>query len=202
MTIKIKYKIPEFSSERHSQLLGVHWTVLREPKNLFSAIMLSIPLMAINLFITLVTINLFIPISLSIFGINTAAISININFGAITVLIALVAIHELLHLVFIPGFRRSDKTYIGITYFGGFVYSEENISKMRYVLITIAPFIIISILLTIVLGSLSLLTPNLIFLILLNSMASSVDILTLILILYQVPSGSYITVNGMKSYWK
>lgn len=202
MTIKIKYKIPEFSSERHSQLIGEHWTVLREPKNFFSAIMLSIPLMAINLFITLVTINLFTPISLSTFGINPAAISININFGAIAVLMALVAIHELLHLVFIPGFRRSDKTYLGITYFGGFVYSEDKISKMRYVLITIAPFVSISIFLTIVLGFLSLLTPYLMFLIVLNSMASSVDILTLVLILYHVPSGSYITANGTRSYWK
>jgi hypothetical protein len=158
--------------------------------------------MAVNIFITLGIVNLFTPISLSTFGINPGTVSININFGAISALIALVVIHELLHLVFIPGFIRSDKTYLGITYFGGFVYSEENLSKMRYVLITIAPFFVISILLNVVLGFFSLLTPYLMFLILLNSMASSVDILTLILILSQVPSGAYITVNGMRSYWK
>lgn len=202
MAIKIKHKIPEFSSERHVQLIRDHWTVLREPENFVSTLVLSIPLMAVNLFITLVTIDLFIPISSSIFGIDATAISININFGVIAVLIAIVVIHELLHLAFIPGFSSSEKTYLGITYFGGFVYSEENISKMRYVLITIAPFVSISILLTIVLGSLSLLTPCIMSLIVLNSMASSVDILTLVLILYQVPSGSYITANGMRSYWR
>jgi len=194
--------MPEFNSERHSQLITEHWKVLHEPKSLLSTIMLSIPLMVINLFITMVIVSLFVPISPSIFGIHQSSILLNINFGAILVLIVLVIIHELLHLVFIPGFRRSDKTYMGITYFGGFVYSEEKIAKMRYICITIAPFVIISVLLPILLGSLSLLTPYLMFLIFLNSMASSVDILTLILILYQVPSDSYITVNGMRSYWK
>lgn len=202
MPIRITSKISESNSERHSQLITEQWTVLHEPKSLFSTIMLSVPLMVINFFITLAIIGLFTPISPSMFGINPSLISLNINFGAILVLIVLVITHELLHLVFIPGFRRSKKTYLGITYFGGFVYSEENISKMRYVFITIAPFVSISVLLPILLGSLSLLTPYLMFLIFLNSMASSVDILTLILILYQVPSGSYITANGTRSYWK
>jgi len=202
MAIRITSKIPEFNSERHAQLIMEHWTVIHEPKSLLFNIMLSIPLMVINLLITLAIIGLFVPISPSMFGIHPSSISLNINFGAILVLIVLVIIHELLHLIFIPGFRRSDKTYLGITYYGGFVYSEENISKMRYLFITIAPFVSISVLLPILLGSLNLLTPRSMFLILLNSMASSVDILTLILILYQVPSGSYITLNGTKSYWK
>lgn len=202
MSIRITSKIPESNSERHAQLIMEHWTVLHEPKSLFSTIMLSIPLMVINLFITLVIIDLFVPVSPLMFGIHPSSISLNINLVAILILIVLVIIHELLHLIFIPIFRKSDKTYLGITYYGGFVYSEENISKMRYVFITIAPFVSISVLLPILLGSLSLLTPYLMFLILLNSMASSVDILTLILILYQVPSGSYITVNGKRTYWK
>ena len=91
---------------------------------------------------------MFSPFSLADLGINSLqTITLNINLQDVAYLIGLVFIHELIHLVFIPGFLVSDKTFLGITYFGGFVYSEEEISKSRYILITLAPFILLSIIL-------------------------------------------------------
>ncbi|WP_338323605.1 DUF3267 domain-containing protein [Halobacillus salinus] len=114
----------------------------------------------------------------------------------------LIVIHELLHLVFVPNFIKSDKTYIGLTYFGGYVLTEESIAKSRYLLVTVAPFVILSILLPITLGLLGILTPLLKVLILINAMASSVDILNLILLLTQVPKAAVLKNNGTKTYWK
>ena len=110
--------------------------------------------------------------------------------------------HELIHLILIPNFVKSEKTYIGFTLFGGFVITEEEISKSRYILITIAPFVIISIILPLVLGSLGLLTVTLKFLIILNAMASSVDLLNLLLIIKQVPKNAILKNNGPNTYWK
>jgi len=42
----------------------------------------------------------------------------------------------------------------------------------------------------------------LLFLIILNSIGSSVDILSLTLVLLQVPKDAYLTMNGMRTYWK
>ncbi|WP_246055223.1 DUF3267 domain-containing protein [Pseudalkalibacillus caeni] len=114
----------------------------------------------------------------------------------------LVVIHELLHLVFIPDFLKSKSTSVGLTIFGGFVYTEEEISKPRYILVTIAPFIILSVALPLFLGGLGWLTPTLKFVILLNALASSVDILNLIILLTQVPKNGKLRSNGMKTYWK
>ena len=110
--------------------------------------------------------------------------------------------HELIHLILIPNVVKSEKTYIGFTLFGGFVITEEEISKSRYILITIAPFVIISIILPLVLGSLGLLTVTLKFLIILNAMASSVDLLNFLLIIKQVPENAILKNNGPNTYWK
>ncbi|MCT4592683.1 MAG: DUF3267 domain-containing protein [Anaeromicrobium sp.] len=152
--------------------------------------------------ITISVINIVSPIALKDFGIDKNAISIAVSWVEITSIFLIVMMHELIHLIFIPNFIKSDKTCIGLTPFGGYVYSEEVITKSRYILISTAPFIIISIILPLALGNLGLLNKLMKILILLNSMGSSVDILYLILILFQGPFDSYVTSNGMNTYWK
>jgi len=159
--------------------------------------------MILNTLLSIAVLNMFSPFSLADLGINSLqTITLNINLQDVACLIGLVFIHELIHLVFIPDFLISDKTFLGITYFGGFVYSEEAISKSRYILITLAPFILLSIILPGILGALDLLNPLARVLILLNAMSSGVDILTLVLVLIQVPADVYFTSNGIRTYWK
>lgn len=153
--------------------------------------------------LSIAILGIFSSFSLADLGTNSLqTITLTIRLQDVAYLIGLVFIHELIHLVFVPGFLASDKTFLGITYFGGFVYSEETISKSRYILITLAPFILLSIILPGVLGALDLLNPTAKVLILLNAMGSGVDILTLILILIQVPKDAYFTSNGIRTYWK
>ena len=200
--MKIKTKIPDFNLERHYELMKSNWIPLNEPRNIYSAIALSFPLMILNALVTLGLLSIFVPLSLMLSDINSGSISISIELRHLIGLISLLLLHEVLHLISIPGFWRSGTTYMGLTPVGGFVYSEESISKLRHISITLTPFLVISVILPILMGFFNLLTQFFIVLILLNSMASSVDILNMILVVAQVPKGSQITSNGPKTYWK
>jgi Putative zincin peptidase len=201
--VKIKNKLPQYNERLHFELIKNEWVPMKEPKHLISAIFLSIPLMIINALISVGIINMLSTVSLKDFGIEhqTDSILFTINLGIIFFIILLVILHELLHLIFIPHFIKSKNTFIGLTLLGGFVATEEKISKSRYILITIAPFIIISVILPLILGFFGVLTSTLKFLIILNSMSSSVDILNLLLIIKQVPNNGILKSNGHKTYW-
>jgi hypothetical protein len=204
--MRVTSRLPKTDKAKHLFLINNRWEPLKEPKNTIIAILLSIPLMALCAFISLGIIKIFKDISLTDYGMNIATgnISIEFEFNLFYILgiLLLLIIHEILHLIFIPNFIKSDKTYIGIVPVGGYVYTEEILTKKRYIIITILPFITISIILPTVLGLSGLLNPLIIFLIFLNSMSSGVDILTLILICIQVPSGAKIISNGTNTYWK
>jgi hypothetical protein len=176
---------------------------LKEPKNMLTAILASIPFMALNATITLLIVGMFVPVSFEYFGIAGTSFSFQIDllpllFGVLGILVA----HELIHLICIPDFINSDTTYIGITYVGGFVYTEEQLTRTRYLIISFAPFIIISLILPFILGVLNLLSPLIIGVLLLNSLGSSVDILIALHVLIQVPSRAYLVANGRDTYWK
>jgi hypothetical protein len=179
------------------------WKLLREPKNLTAATLLSVPFMFINAIITIGIIYFFQSFSIKEFFINTGnSFTITINFALILVMVLFVVIHELLHLIFIPNFIKSKDTYMGLTLFGGYVHTEQALTKARFILISIAPFFILSIFLPSVLGNLGLLTGTIIFLIILNSIGSCVDILGFLLVLVQVPKKAVIRNNGTSTYWK
>ncbi|MCA1029726.1 DUF3267 domain-containing protein [Bacillus timonensis] len=200
--MKIVGKIPKPDEGLHEELVKNHWTPMAEPTNVLTATLLSIPFMVLNGLISLGAIYVFSTISLEEYGLTSDSFILTINIGMIFLLYLLVIVHEFLHFIFIPGFLKSSKTKLGLTWFGGFVITEEKLSKSRYILITVAPYFILSILLPLVLGFLGLLTPTLKVLILLNALASSVDMLNLVLISKQVPSIGRIISNGPRSYWK
>ena len=170
---------------------------------MLTAILASIPFMALNFTITLLIAGMFVPVSPEYFGTGGTTFSFQIDllpllFGVAGILVA----HELVHLLCIPDFIRSDSTCIGITWVGGFVYTEEPLIRTRFILICFAPFIIISLILPLILGMLHLLSPLITGLFLLNSLGSSVDILMAVLVLMQVPSGAHLVANGRETYWK
>lgn len=205
--IRFRNKLPQINSERHSELIANNWIQLREPKDLASSILAAIPLMILSALPSLIILNILSPFSLADFGITPSQeIEITIYLQDLVYFIGLsiviIFIHELIHLVFVPDFLTSDKAFLGITYFGGFAYSEEVLSKSRFTLMLLTPFVVISIILPGILGALNLLNPLVKFVILLSAMGSGVDMLGLILILIQVPAGAYLTCNGIRTYWK
>jgi len=200
--MKFLYKLPISNPNLHLDLIKNGWIPMKEPKNLISAILFSIPLMIVASMISIGVINIFSSISSRDFGFTSGGISININLSVILGIVLLLIIHELLHLMFIPNFMKSEKTSVGLTLFGAFVMTEEKISKPRYMFITIAPFMIISVILPLILSICGLLTTTIKFLIILNSMGSSVDLLNVLLIMKQVPKNATLTSNGANTYWK
>lgn len=202
MKIIKRKQLPEFDEKLHQELIKNGWVPLKEPGSIAEAIIFSVPFMITNLFIAVMAIRIFSTVSLEEFGFTPDSFSITINLGVIVALILIIIIHELLHLIFIPNFTSSTKTYVGPAIFGGFVYTEEEIKKSRYILITVAPFITVSIILPIILGFCGILTSPLKLLILLNAMASSVDMLTLLIVIMQVPNKAKLKNNRPKTYWK
>lgn len=200
--MKIARKLPKSNPNLHLNLITENWIPMKEPKNLISAILLSIPLMIIAASISIFIIYIFSSISLSEFGITTNGYAFTIYLSDILWLVLMLVMHELIHLIFIPNFIKSEKTYVGLTLVGGFVFTEEEISKSRYIIITIAPFVIISLILPLVLSVFGLLTTTLKFLIILNSLGSSVDLLNLILVIKQVPKNAILKSNGPYTYWR
>lgn len=137
---KIRNSVPKGDKTLDITLTQDGWTPMKEPKNFVNALLLSVPFMIINALISIGIINIFSDISLREFGLTTEGVFITIDLVSLLLIIFLVILHELIHLIFIPNFIKSEKTWIGLTLFGGFVATEEEISKSRCVLITIAPF--------------------------------------------------------------
>nr|WP_211171080.1 DUF3267 domain-containing protein [Bacillus sp. DNRA2] len=194
--------MPKYNQSLHSELIKNEWVPLKEPRNLISTFLLSIPLMIINGIFSIGILNIFSNVSLKDFGIYPNSVSFTINLEIILFTILLVIFHEFLHLIFIPNFIKSKNTIIGIHWLGGFVATEEKIQKSRFILVAVAPFVIISVVLTIILGVCGLLNSTLKSLVILNSLASSVDILLFLLIITQVPKNGLLISNGNKTYWK
>ena len=200
--MKIKNRIPQFNEGLHKELIDSGWTPLKEPNNISTAFLASIPFMIAAGLLSFWMLNLLSPFSLREFGIEDDAVMITIHPGIILSFLMLLILHELLHLVLIPNFLRSDNTLIGLTWFGGFVATEEKIPKGRFLLITLAPFVIISIIIPLILSTFGLLTVLLKILILINSLASSVDLLNFLLVSKQAPKNAILVSNGPRTYWR
>jgi len=202
--MKYAKKIPEADPELRECLLAEGWKQIKDPKGLFWAILFSIPFMIINALISYLILLLVNPTYAHMVYdfLYSGSWHFTIRFDYIIYVYIFIVAHELIHLVFIPNFYRSEKTYIGIKLWGGFVYSAEKLSKGRFLLITVAPFVAFSILAPTILGLADLLSGFLLFLIFLNAFASSVDMLNATLIAIQVPNGSTIINNGFESYYK
>jgi hypothetical protein len=202
--MRIVARAPPFDVSKHNALISDGWVPLKEPGNIVIALLASVPLMIVNVMVSGIIILLFTPAPFTGLVPTTSISTISISIGIFPILglLMLMVAHEFVHLAFIPNFLRSDKTYAGITYVGAFAVTEEVLTKRRHMLISIMPFVVISLLMPMMLGVIGILGPLVICLILLNSLASSVDILIILLVAFQVPADSRLISNGMKTYWK
>jgi hypothetical protein len=168
---------------------------------------LLIPVMIINLLIVQFLMRIFIQTSRNanyqISGtIQNVEDMLKYALPFLVIAFVVIVVHELIHLLFIPNFTKSDNTYIGLTYYGGCVYTKDVLTKYRACLVYIAPFVFLSIILNVISGVLGLYNIQLMIFIILNSIGSSGEILEMILILLQVPKGAKIVTNGMRTYFR
>jgi hypothetical protein len=195
--------IPKTDQHLSESLLSNGWIKIREPKSLFTAILLSIPLMVLNAALTLFAVA---PIRSWVIRLGEMmlgdGIALNITVvpivGILGIFVYLI-IHELLHAVFTPNFPKSKKTHWGISFFGGFVSTTEEITKGRFILISIVPFIVLSLAMPALFIAFN---GYIAFFAILNALGSSIDILNIITITFQVPNGGRIINNGFETYFK
>ncbi len=202
--MKYVKKIPPTDQNLKESLMADGWEKIKEPSSFLAAVVLSLPFMILAGMVGYSIIsqydNVFVE---SLKGlIEQGTVDINIRFDYILYAYVMIFLHELLHAALIPGFPRSDNTCFGIRPWGGFVFTTEKMTKNRFLVISIVPFILLSVLLPVVLGFFSLLTGIIAFLVMLNALASSVDLLSAFLVLVQVPGGSTMVNNGFETYYK
>ena len=199
-------KIPPTDSDFSNMLISTGWKKIKEPSNLNEAILQSIPFMIINgIIFMVIAYCIYPPIEEFINSKNSISITLNINIMTliyIAITFLFMTIHEFIHACFIPDFLKSDKTYWGINVLFGFVCTTEKIKKSRYIIISIMPFILLSIIFPLILSTFGLLNEFILFLCLLNAMGSCIDFLNIWNILRQAPNGSYILNNGGETYYK
>ncbi len=198
-------QFPQTDRELAALLMAEGWKKIKEPSNFIHSLLLSIPFMAVNCMIAYLFIGPFYnPFIQVIQLIESSSISLTINIYTLEYLIgiyAMIVIHELIHAVCIPRFLRSNETYWGLKIYGGFVGTAQKLTKGNYILISIAPFVILSVIGPVIIGILGIRSEFLFFLFFLNAIASSIDILNMVLILFQTPRKSIILNNGFETYY-
>lgn len=198
--------LPKTDKNLSNQLLTDGWKKIKEPSNLTLATLISIPFMILCSIIFLGLIFYINPDYKNFFKFSDSiSFTIKINLKTFLFLVGIYSftlLHELIHAVFIPNALKSDKVYFGVRLLYGFVYTNEKISKFSFIIVSIMPFIILSIIFPILLNTFGLLNNYILFLCLLNALGSSVDFLNIFLILTQVPNKSYLITNGFETYFK
>ncbi|WP_160680569.1 DUF3267 domain-containing protein [Clostridium sp. C8-1-8] len=198
-------KMPSTDMELSNRLIAEGWRKLKEPSSMGQTMFFSIPFIFFNGAISLlISYNLYTPLK-GFLATEHVNFTFNISPWALLYLAIIgmfMLVHELLHACFIPNFLQSDKTYWGINGFNGFVFTTEKIKKGRFLIISIMPFFLLSIVLPFLLKALGLLNGFTIFLCLINAMGSCADCLNLCLVAVQVPKGAYIVNNGFETYFK
>ena len=202
--MQYRRKIPPADTVLSDRLLSDGWKKIKEPNNVIKTIVLSIPLMILNGILVILLVS---PIRSWIFDfgnyiLNGGNLMFTVRLIYLPIFFIFLITHELLHAVLVPNFIKSKKTYWGITPFGGFVYTTEEMSKSRLLLICILPFFALSLIMPIALNLIGLFSGFVVFLALSNAMSSSVDVLNILLIGFQVPNGSRIINNGFETYHK
>lgn len=199
-------KMPSTDKELSNKLISEGWTKLKEPSNLGIATLLSLPFMFINGAVSL-GIAFYLNTSLKELLSTEQGLSLSFTVNLFTliyvvIILIFMIIHEFIHACFIPNVLKSDKTYWGINGFFGFVFTTEKIKKGRFIIISIMPFILLSVVLPFILNILGWLNGYTILLCLINAMGSCVDCLNICLVAIQVPNGSHIVNNGFETYFK
>lgn len=204
--MKFVKKIPPKDKELSIKLKSNGWTMIKEPKSVVKATLFSLPFAILLVAVTLVFTYWLNPSVYDFINIeNGPSFSLNISLFTLLYILGIFVftlLHEFLHVIFIPNFIKSNKTYLGVNGVLGFVTTTEKLKKGRFIIISLMPYLLLSVLLPYILYAFGILNGYLVFLCLINAMGSCVDFLNIYLITFQVPKGAYIINNGFDTFYK
>ena len=198
-------EIPEENKNLTEELVQKGWNILKEPSSLSKTIALSIPVSVVLMAIAIGYLMLLFPEKLDMANVDGFSMEITININLILSIVGLLAytfLHEMIHALMIPNVFRSEKTYWGMNGCFGFVYSEEEVKRSRFVLISIMPLLVLTFAVPLVLKIAGISPWYILLLCVINAGGACVDIFNLILIIKQVPSSGMVLSNGMRTLYK
>ena len=198
-------EIPDENKELTDEFVQKGWRILKEPSSLSRTIALSIPISLILMLIAIGYLVMLFPETMNIINSDGFSMEITINLNMILYIVGLLAytfLHEMIHALMIPNVFRSEKTYWGMNGCFGFVYSEEEVKRSRFVLISIMPLLVLTFAVPLVLKIAGISPWYILLLCVINAGGACVDIFNLILIIKQVPSSGMVLSNGMRTLYK
>lgn len=198
-------KIPKENIEVTENYLQSGWKVLKEPSSLCVTIASAMPISIILMVLTVFYFMIVFPENMNIFDADGLSIEVTINLKSLLYLAGILIytfLHEMIHALTIPNAIHSKKTYWGINGCFGFVYSEEEIKKGRFILVSIMPLVILTFVIPLICRIFDFYNWYLLLLCIINAGGACVDIFNIILIAKQVPTQGMIVSNGMKTLYK
>lgn len=202
--MKYTKKLPSVDKELSKHLNADGWIRIKEPKNIITAILVSLPIAFIITIVILLLGYLLNPSLFEFLQMDSLEFNIRIDLFSVFYIMGIfvfMLLHEFIHAIFIPNFIKSKKVYWGINCGFGFVFTTEPIKKWRFILISIMPFALLSGVLLFISALLGLLNGYVLFLCTLNAAGSCIDFLNILLIVFQVPNNSIIINNSFETYY-
>ncbi len=203
--MKYVKKLPPTDKTLSRQLEEDGWKKIKEPKSLWLATLLSLPLCCLLLAVTVHFAYLLNP-GLFVF-MESASITITISFDLksllfIVILYLYMLVHEMIHAMLIPNFLKSEKAVWGLNGIFGFVATTEPMKKARFLIVSAAPFVMLSIVALVLFYAIGILNGYTLALCLINAGGACVDFLNILLVAVQVKNGSMIVNNGFETYYR
>ncbi|WP_077612826.1 DUF3267 domain-containing protein [Clostridium sp. Marseille-P2415] len=204
--MKFIRKIPQEDCGRTKQLSEDGWIKLKEPKTVEAAILWALPLSVLLMLLSCIWCYFLYPsFQALVKGETEFMIEFSIGFKSLLYVagvIAFLLVHELIHALFIPNVWRSDQTFWGFNGVFGFVYTQEMISKGRFLLISVMPLVVLSFIFPFIMSAAGRMNGYIMFLSVLNAGGACVDFLNIILVSIQVPGSGKIVSNGLVTFYQ
>lgn len=197
-------RIPKTDPSMRDYYLKAGWKKLKEPQNMWISIVTSIPLMVVCAAICIYEIYLLKPTLFAFFSNDSIVFTIKLGYLILLLVVLYIYtfLHEIIHIICVPHFRKSTKTYWGVRLRFGFAYTAEIMGKCRFILVSVMPYILLSLVAPIIFSLVGLLNGITTTLFVVNAAGSCVDFLNIILVSTQVPRNGEIVSNGSETYFK
>ena len=170
---------------------GEEWFPLRESTNLWIIQFQALPFLIVNVVL--------ITLILHLIGI-TFHLSLYVMF---TSFLLFIPVHELIHALYFPERLSSNNIFFGFTVngFAPFVAFFGEMKRNTYIMVLLAPFIIITLLgyIYLLLFGTNSLVEHIIFF---NAIGACADCLGVWIVLRQVPKHAVLRNKKIRTYWK
>lgn len=205
--MKWAWGIPKANIETRNKLLEQKWTLLKQSMMSPVSVVSSVTLIFITTLITVGFALLLDPSWKDWVGRIKLENSDQMAFMAVSLIVvsmvAVLYVHEFVHAIFLPR-PFTDRVIVGSNGAFGFTYTEQQISRERYMVVAIMPFLL-SFLGLLALSWFGYINIYTVFLCVINAGGAAADIYMIIFLLIKVPRGArviFLNTNGGELFYK